>query len=106
VSAIRDVTLALGVPDLVRGRRPVPPPVARMSGTTGSVDVKFSIDAAGVTSVAEVAGPEVLKNVATYTVQSWLFRRITAQRLYLVAAFDFSGETAKASVRPDEVPSP
>ena len=32
VSAIRDVTLALGVPDLVRGRRPVPPPLARMSG--------------------------------------------------------------------------
>lgn len=95
------MTLALGVPDLVRGRRPVPPPVARMSGTTGSVDVKFSVDAAGMTSVAEVAGPEVLKNAATYTVQSWLFRRVTPQRLYLVAAFDFAGETAKASVRPE-----
>jgi TonB family protein len=106
VSAIRDVTLALGVPDLVRGRRPVPPPLARMSGTTGSVDVKFSVDAAGVTSVAEVAGPEVLKTAATYTVQSWLFRRVTPQRLYLLAAFDFAGETAKASVRPEEAPSP
>jgi outer membrane biosynthesis protein TonB len=72
-----------------------------MSGTTGCVDVKFSVDAAGMTSVAEVAGPEVLKNAATYTVQSWLFRRVTPQRLYLVAAFDFAGETAKASVRPE-----
>jgi outer membrane biosynthesis protein TonB len=65
------------------------------------VDVKFSVDAAGVTSVTEAAGPEVLKTAATYTVQSWLFRRVTAQRLYLVAAFEFEGETAKASVRPE-----
>ena len=44
VSAIRDVSLALGVPDLVRGRRPVPPPLARMSGTTGMVEVKFGVE--------------------------------------------------------------
>ena len=56
--------------------------------------------------MAEVAGPEVLKNAATYTVQSWLFRRVTPQRLYLVANFDFSVETATASVRPEEAPSP
>jgi TonB family protein len=101
VSAVKDVTLALGVPDLVRGRRPVPPPLARMSGTTGSVEVKFGVDAAGATSVAEIAGPEPLKTAAAYTVQSWLFRRITVERLHLVASFDFADETAKVSVRPE-----
>ncbi len=101
VSAVKDVTLALGVPDLVRGRRPVPPPLARMSGTTGSVEVKFGVDAAGATSVSEVAGPEALKTAAAYTVQSWLFRRVTVERLHLVASFDFAGDTAKVSVRPE-----
>ena len=101
VSAVKDVTLALGVPDLVRGRRPVPPPLARMSGTTGSVLVKFGVDAAGATSVSEAEGPEALKTAATYTVQSWLFRRISVERLHLVASFDFAGETAKASIKPE-----
>jgi hypothetical protein len=101
VSAIKDVSLALGVPDLVRGRRPVPSPLARMTGTTGTVEVKFGVDAAGVTSVKESTGPEVLVAAAAYTVQSWSFRRVTAERLHLVAVFDFSGETAKASVRPE-----
>ena len=101
VSAVKDVTLALGVPDLVRGRRPVPPPLARMSGTTGSVEVKFGVDAAGATSVGEIDGPEALRTAAAYTVQSWLFRRITVERLHLVASFDFAGETAKVSVKPE-----
>jgi outer membrane biosynthesis protein TonB len=101
VSAIKDVSLALGVPDLVRGRRPVPPPLARMSGTTGSVEVKFGVDAAGITSITEAAGPEVLRVAAVYVVQSWAFRRVTAERLRLVAAFDYAGETAKAAVRPE-----
>ena len=98
---MKDVTLALGVPDLVRGRRPVPPPLARMSGTTGSVEVKFGVDAAGATSVSEVAGPEALKTAAAYTVQSWLFRRVTVERLHLVASFDFAGDTAKVSIKPE-----
>ena len=101
VSAVKDVTLALGVPDLVRGRRPVPPPLARMSGTTGSVEVRFGVDAAGATSVGEIEGPEALRTAAAYTVQSWLFRRITVERLHLVASFDFAGETAKVSVKPE-----
>ena len=101
VSAVKDVTLALGVPDLVRGRRPVPPPLARMSGATGSVEVKFGVDAAGATSIGEIDGPDPLKTAAAYTVQSWLFRRITVERLHLVASFDFAGETAKVSVKPE-----
>jgi TonB family protein len=99
VSAVRDVGLALGVPDLVQGRRPVPPPRARMDGTTGTVEVKFGVDAAGVTSVTEANGPDVLRTAAVYTVQSWLFRRVTAERLHLLAVFEFAGETAKASVK-------
>ena len=100
VSAIKDVNLALGVPDLVRGRRPVPPPLARMTGTTGAVEVKFGVDASGAASVKEASGPEALTAAATYTVQSWFFRRVSAERLHLVAVFDFAGET-KASVRPE-----
>lgn len=101
VSAIKDVSLALGVPDLVRGRRPVPPPLARMAGTTGTVEVKFGVDASGAASVKEASGPEILTAAATYTVHSWFFRRVTAERLHLVAVFEFSGETAKAEVRPE-----
>jgi outer membrane biosynthesis protein TonB len=71
-----------------------------MTGTTGSVEVKFGVDAAGVTSVTEASGPDALKTAATYTVQSWFFRRVTAERLHLLATFDFEGETAKATVRP------
>jgi TonB family protein len=89
----------MGIPDLVRGRRPVPPPLARMTGITGTVEVKFGVDAAGVTSVTEASGPEELKTAATYTVQSWLFRRVTAERLHLVATFEYSGEVAKATLR-------
>ncbi|HVQ28833.1 MAG TPA: TonB family protein [Vicinamibacteria bacterium] len=99
VSAVKDVTLAIGVPDLVRGRRPVPPPLARMSGATGTVEVKFGVDAAGATSIGEIDGPDPLKTAAAYTVQSWLFRRITVERLHLVASFDFAGETAKVSIK-------
>ena len=101
MSAVKDVSLALGVPDLVRGRRPVPPPLARMTGTTGKVEVKFGVDAAGGTSVKEATGPEVLAAAAIYTVQSWFFRRVTAERLHLVADFDFLGETAKVAIRPE-----
>jgi TonB family protein len=100
VSAIKDVTLAIGVPDLVRGRRPVPAPIARMSGVTGAVEVRFTVDAAGNTSVQDVNGPEPLKAGAAHTVGSWVFRRVSAERLFLVAALDYASETAKATVQP------
>ena len=51
--------------------------------------------------MSEIDGPEALKTAAAYTVQSWLFRRLTVERLHLVASFDFAGETAKASVKPE-----
>ncbi len=56
VSAIRDVTLEPGVPDLARGRRPVAPPFARMSGTTGTVEVSFSVSAGGTTALQTATG--------------------------------------------------
>ena len=52
-------------------------------------------------SVKEASGPEVLTAAATYTVQSWFFRLVSAERLHLVPVFDFSGETAKAAIRPE-----
>jgi hypothetical protein len=70
-----------------------------MSGATGTVEVKFGVDAAGATSIGEIDGPDPLKTAAAYTVQSWLFRRITVERLHLVASFDFAGETAKVSIK-------
>jgi TonB family protein len=92
VSAVRDVTLEMGVPDLTRGRRPVVPPLARMASTTGNVDVHFAVDASGQSSVQEVAGPELLKEAA----------RTTAERLHLVASFVYGAATANATVRRDE----
>jgi outer membrane biosynthesis protein TonB len=103
-SAIRDVTLSAGVPDLTRGRRPVAPPLARISGTSGAVQVRFAVDAAGVTAVQAVEGPELLKPAAQQVVASWVFRRLSAQRLYLVATFTYAGDTASATVRPQDAP--
>jgi TonB family protein len=105
VSAIRDVTLEPGVPDLARGRRPVAPPFARMSGTTGSVEVSFSVSAGGTTALQTATGPDVLRYSAEQTVATWLFRRSRAERAYLVAVFSFGGDKATAVVRPQVAPA-
>jgi len=104
VSAIRDVTLLPGVPDLARGRRPVSPPVARMSGTTGTVEVAFSVSAAGGTTVQAVVGPEPLRRAAQEAVGSWVFRRTRADRAYLVAVFNYAEDRTTAEVRPQPAP--
>jgi TonB family protein len=102
ISAVRDVTLAPGVPDLVKGRRPMAPPLARMQGVSGTVDVHFAVDAAGSATVREVAGPDPLKEAARQTVASWSFRRSTPERLFLAATFTYKGDTAAAAVRAQE----
>ena len=102
ISAVRDVTLAAGVPDLMKGRRPVVPPLARMASATGTVDVRFAVDASGAASVQEATGPDLLKEAARQAVASWVFRRTTADRLHLVASFVYGGATANATVRREE----
>jgi TonB family protein len=102
ISAVRDVTLAPGLPDLVKGRRPMAPPLARMQGVSGTVDVHFAVDAAGSATVREVAGPDPLKEAARQTVASWSFRRSTPERLFLAATFTYKGDTASAAVRAQE----
>jgi TonB family protein len=100
-SAVRDVVLAeAGVPDLTRGRRPVVPPFARMTGTKGGVEVDFSVGASGITSVQSVKGPDLLRPAAEQTVVSWIFRRTKVDRLYLVALFNYDGDKVTASVKP------
>jgi TonB family protein len=99
ISAIRDVTLDLGVPDLTRGHRPAPPPFARMGGVTGVVEVTFSVDAAGQTLVQATDGPDLLKPAAQDMVSTWVFRRTTAERLRLVAEVTYGSDTATAKVR-------
>ncbi len=105
VSAIRDVTLEPGVPDLTRGRRPVVPPLARMTGTSGSVEVSFSVSAAGTTSIQGVTGVDLLKPAAEQAVASWAFRRARADRAYLVALFTYAGDKGTAAVRPQAAPA-
>jgi len=100
VSAVRDVTLAPGVPDLTRGRRPVAPPLARMGGATGTVEVAFSVGAAGNTMVQGVNGPDLLKKAAEQAVVSWVFRRTRADRAYLTAVFDYAADKTTAVIRP------
>jgi TonB family protein len=102
ISAIRDVTLAAGVPDLMKGRRPVVPPLARMASASGTVDVRFAVDASGAASVQEVTGPELLKEAARQVVASWVFRRTTADRLHLVASIAYGAANANANVRREE----
>lgn len=98
VSAVLDVSLAEGVPDLVKGRRPVPPPFARMSGSTGTVTVRFSVDAGGQTALKESVGPALLQPAAEEAVRTWTFRRTTAVRLHLVAVFQYETDAATSLV--------
>jgi hypothetical protein len=105
VSAIRDVALEPGVPDLTRGRRPVPPPFARIAGAVGTVEVAFSVSAAGTTMVQSVAGPDLLKKAAEQAVVSWVFRRTRTDRAYLRAVFSYGEDKASAVVRPQPAPS-
>jgi hypothetical protein len=100
ISAIRDVTLEPGVPELTRGRRPVAPPIARLNGSAGAVEVSFSVGAGGNTALQTAAGPDVLRFAAEQTVTSWVFRRTRADRAYLVAVFTYDGDKATAVVRP------
>jgi TonB family protein len=104
VSAIRDVTLEPGVPDLTRGRRPVTPPLARMAGAAGEVEVTFSVAASGTTTIQGTAGPELLKAAAEQAVASWVFRRTRADRAYLIAIFEYTGDKGSAVVRPHTAP--
>jgi TonB family protein len=99
VSAVRDVTLGPGVPDLTKGRRPVAPPLARMSSVSGAVQVEFSVDASGAPSVQNVSGPELLKEAARQAVTTWSFRRTSPERVYLVAVFSYDGDRAEAEVK-------
>ena len=93
------MTLGVGVPDLAKGRRPIVPPVARMSATAGVIELQLAVDAAGAVSVQNVTGPEMLREAARQAALSWGFRRTTAERLYLVATFTYSGDQARAEVR-------
>jgi outer membrane biosynthesis protein TonB len=99
VSAVRDVALGPGVPDLTKGRRPVAPPLARMSSLSGAVQIQFSVDASGASSIQNVSGPDLLKEAARQAVATWSFRRTSAERVYLVAIFNYDGDKAQAEVR-------
>jgi len=105
-SALRDVLLEPGVPDLARGRRPVPPPFARMAGASGTVEVEFSVGSGGTALVQRVSGPDLLKPAAEQAVASWQFRRTQAERLFLVAVFTYDGDRASAVVRPQATAPP
>jgi hypothetical protein len=99
-SAVENVSLGLGVPDLAQGRRPVVPPLARMSGATGTVEVRFAVNAAGLTALLNIEGDELFKPAAQGAVASWNFRRTTTERLYLTAVFVYEKDAARASVAP------
>jgi TonB family protein len=101
-SAIAGVELAAGIPDLVRGRKPVSPPLARMAGLEGDVRVRFTIDSGGVTAVSETEGPEELKEAAASLVRSWVFRRVAAHRVYALAEVRYRTAGSTAAVRPTE----
>ena len=99
-SNVRDVELSPGIPDLVRGRRPVAPPLARMGETFGDVEIRFSIDSGGVTAVLNVTGRDELKDAAESLVKSWAFRRTAPHRVYALAQVEYRVEGSKARIRP------
>ena len=97
-SAVRNVTLEDGIPDLSAGRRPVVPPLARLQAADGIVTVRFSIDGAGDTQVQAVDGPEILQRAARDTVSSWRFQRTSRDRVYAIAEVLYRGDAASARV--------
>jgi TonB family protein len=98
ISSVAGVALANGVPDLSDGRTPVVPPFARMANASGTLRVRFSVDSAGVTTVSSIEGPELLQLAAGQVVESWKFRRETAERLRLIAMIIYEGDNASATV--------
>jgi TonB family protein len=103
-SAVPGVRVGPGVPDLAAGRRPVVPPLARLRAVTGQVKVRFAVEASGATASIDASGDEALKEAARQAVATWMFRRTSAERLHLSATFDYSAETATASVETDRKP--
>jgi outer membrane biosynthesis protein TonB len=72
-----------------------------MAQATGTVEVAFSVDAAGIAAVKGATGPDIFKRAAEQAVASWTFRRTRADRIFLVAEFKYGLDTASAAVRPD-----
>lgn len=98
VSTVGDVLLGDNIPDLVKGRRPVWPPMARLGDVAGEVVVRFSVDLAGKVTVHSVEGPDLLKGAAEQVVATWLFRRTAIDRLNLVATFKYGADRTFAKV--------
>jgi TonB family protein len=97
-SAVADVLLGDNIPELVQGRRPVWPPLARLGNVTGEVVVRFSVDLAGKVSVHSAEGPDLLKATAEQAVGTWLFRRTAIDRLNLIATFKYASDRAMAKI--------
>lgn len=97
-SSVTDVVLGENIPDLIRGRRPVWPPLARLGNVTGEVVVRFSVDLAGKVTVHSADGPDLLKDAAEGAVGTWLFRRTAIDRLDLAATFKFGADRTMAQV--------
>lgn len=98
MSTVADVILGENIPELVRGRRPIWPPLARLGNVGGEVVVRFSVDLAGKTTVHSAEGPDLLKGTAEQAVQTWLFRRTAIDRLNLIATFKFASDRTAAKV--------
>jgi hypothetical protein len=96
ISAVESVVLGPGVPDLIQGRRPIVPPLARLGQTSGIVKIVFSVDAEGRTTVHQLDGEESLRPAAEGVVRSWMFRPLTTERVYLIATFTFDPEALSA----------
>lgn len=98
MSAVTDVSLGDNIPELVRGRRPVWPPLARLGTIIGEVTIRFSVDLAGKVTVHTAEGPDMLKQAAEQAVGTWLFRRTAIDRLHLIATFKYTPDRATAKV--------
>ena len=98
VSAVAEVSLGNNIPDLVKGRRPVWPPMARLGNVMGEVVVRFSVDLAGRVTVHSAEGPDLLKGAAEQAVGTWVFRRTAIDRVHLIATFKYGAERSIAKV--------
>jgi hypothetical protein len=70
-----------------------------MAGVTGTVSVRFAIDASGAVSVQGADGPDLLRSAAEQAVVSWVFRRTATERLRAVADITYRDDGAVAAIR-------
>lgn len=80
-------------------RVPLYSPLARGSGTSGTVDVRLRLDRSGEVSVLDLTGPDLLRRYVTDAIKASKFLpNCSDERLSLTFVFRLEGERSPTSL--------